>query len=54
MSDTRKRTVRVGLLGDAMEPEYVAIRPFYLSSVTGQIGDRALFNKHVGDLWPQL
>lgn len=54
LSDTRRKTVRIGLIGDAAHPEYTAVKPFYLSSVTGRVGDRELFKKHVGHFWFHL
>ncbi|VDK23705.1 unnamed protein product [Taenia asiatica] len=55
LSDSnRKRTVRVGLIGDISNPKYTAIQSLYVSSLTGQIGDRALFEKYIGRMWRNL
>ncbi|KAM7543157.1 hypothetical protein Aperf_G00000000070 [Anoplocephala perfoliata] len=46
-----KRTVRVGLSGDAIETKYPSIRTFYITSVTGLVVDLSLFEKYVGKMW---
>ncbi|VDM19512.1 unnamed protein product [Hydatigera taeniaeformis] len=53
-NSNNKRTVCVGLTGDILNPKYSTIRFLYVSSVTGQIGDRDLFEKHIGRMWQHL
>ncbi|VDD83560.1 unnamed protein product [Mesocestoides corti] len=51
LSNTSRRTVRVGLVGDAASPEYTTMRSLYLTRVTGEIRNRELFSKFVGNFW---
>nr|CDS32189.1 transmembrane protein 186 [Hymenolepis microstoma] len=46
-----KRTVRVGLSGDALETQYGSIRRLYISSLTARVLDIELFEKYVGKMW---
>ncbi|VUZ52129.1 unnamed protein product [Hymenolepis diminuta] len=50
-SRSAKRTVRVGLIGDALESQYPSIRSLYISSLTGHVLDVDLFEKYVGKMW---
>ncbi|VDN99029.1 unnamed protein product [Rodentolepis nana] len=46
-----KRTVRVGLIGDALETQYRSIRRLFISSLTARVLDIELFEKYVGKMW---
>ncbi|BHF67328.1 hypothetical protein SprV_0301035400 [Sparganum proliferum] len=48
-----KRTVRLAVIGDAQTGDFPSPREFYLSAVSGQVSDRQLFAKYLGEVWQE-